>query len=343
MRVLAGDIGGTKTLLAVADVDDGRVRIRHQCRYESRSYSGFAPMLADFLQPARHIDPIDLRGGCLGVAGPVYGAPPRQRADVTNLPWSVDAAALAAAHGLPRLDLLNDFEAIAHALPALEDSELCVLQTGEADASGALAVVGAGTGLGMALVDRRAEVFTVRPTEGGHAGFAPGDAEQSALWSFVQNRRGRVSIEHLLSGNGLLEITAFLLERSAGSPSATLGAALASADPPAAITAAALSGAEPLADAALDLFVRIYGAVAGDLALLSLPRGGLYIAGGIAPRILPRLQSGGFMAAFLDKAPMQALLRSIPVRVVLNPEAGLIGAARVAAAQAHDQASSAER
>lgn len=331
MRVLAGDIGGTKTLLAVADADDCGVRVHCRHRYDSRAFAGLSTILADFLDRAARQTPGSVEGACLGVAGPVLGAPGLQHAAITNLPWIVDAPEVCRLHGLPALTLINDFVAVAHGLPALDAGDFAVLQKGEPVPTAPVAVLGAGTGLGMALAYWCGGAYGVSPTEGGHIGFAPADARQHALWQFVHERHGRASLEHLLSGAGLLEIVTFLVAGRGGSAPGPLGEALASADPPAAVAAAALARSDPLASEALDLFVSVYGAAAGDLALLSLPLGGLYLAGGIAPGILPRLREGGFMAAFLDKAPMQELLRRIPVRVVLDREAGLLGAARVAA------------
>jgi glucokinase len=329
VRVLAGDIGGTKTLLALAEVDAGGVQVLYRRRYDSRAHADPSTLIDDFLALAARDAPGAVRVACLGVAGPVLGEPGRQSAAITNLPWALDAAALRGIFGWRELVLLNDFVAVAHGLAAMEDADLAVLQAGEPDAAAPAAVIGAGTGLGMALIHPCGGRPSVAPTEGGHIGFAPADAQQHALWQFVRQRHGRASVERLLSGAGLLEIAAFL--NAGRSPSDALRDALAAADPPAALAAAGLAHSDPLASEALDLFSAIYGAVAGDLALLSLPRGGLYIAGGIAPAILPRLREGRFMGAFLDKAPMHDLLRRIPVRVVLNPEVGLLGAARVAA------------
>jgi len=329
MRVLAGDIGGTKTLLALAEVDGSGVRVRCRRRYNSRANADLATVIDDFLAHAAREAPGAVEVACLGVAGPVLGERGRQTAAITNLPWAVDAAALRGDYGWRELVLLNDFAAVAHGLAVLEEADLAVLQPGEPDADAPVAVIGAGTGLGMALIHPCGGRPAVAPTEGGHIGFAPADAQQHALWQFVSERHGRTSVERLLSGAGLLEIAAFL---TAGrEPSAALRDALAASDPPAALAAAGLARSDPLASEALDLFTAVYGTVAGDLALLSLPRGGLYIAGGIAPAILPRLREARFMEAFLDKAPMHDLLRRIPVRVVLNPDVGLLGAARVAA------------
>jgi transaldolase/glucokinase len=324
--VLAGDVGGTKTLLALCEAG----AIRFERRYRSHDYATFDELLtrlvadaADALGTAPRI-----RHACLGVAGPVTG----ERVALTNLPWRIDADAIAARFGIGRVHLINDFAASAHGLDALGRDDLATLQAGEPLADGARVLIGAGTGLGVAylLPDRGAA--RVVAGEGGHAGFAPADDDQASLWRSLRAQFGRVEVEHVVSGPGLARIYAHLRAQHRFPPSPALERALGEHDPAAAIATFALEHGDRLAGAALDLFIACLGAVAGDHALNVLARGGVYVTGGIAPKILERLRGGGFVAAFADKGAFSDLARRMPVHVVLNERIGLLGAARVASA-----------
>ncbi len=330
MRVLAADVGGTKTLVALGEAGpDGRPRVLARRRYASAGWAGLEPLLRDFLDGAAPGPPP--AAACLAVAGPVTGGEENQTARVTNLTWTLDGRALARALDIGRVRLVNDFAAVARGLDALGPEDVETLQAGRPEPGTPRAVIGAGTGLGLALlVPERAGGWRVLPSEGGHADFAPADPEQAALAEWLRPRLGRVSVEHVLSGRGLVRILEFLAGREGREPGPELVRAMKGGDPAAAIGEAALAGSDPLAAAAVALFVRAYGAHAGDLALLALPRGGLYVAGGIAPRLAPLLRAGGFMDAFRAKPPMEALLAAIPVHLVRNPEAGLLGALALA-------------
>lgn len=330
MRVLAADVGGTKTLVALGEAGpDGHPRVLARRRYASAEWPDLAPLLTDFLD--REAPGGRPAAGCIAVAGPVTAERGRETARVTNLPWTLDSAGLATALGIGRLRLVNDFVALAHGLDALAGGDLETLQAGRPERDAPGAVIGAGTGLGMATVvalpDGRRRVL---PSEGGHADFAPADAAQAALAEWLRPRLGRVSVEHVLSGPGLVRILEFLAARAGRSPGEALARAMREGDPAAAIGEAALAGSDPLAVEAVALFTRIYGARAGDLALAVLPRAGLYVAGGIAPRLAPLLRSAGFMDAFRAKPPMEALMAAIPVHLVRNPDAGLLGALALA-------------
>ena len=314
--ILTGDIGGTKTLLALHDDDGAIVVIR---RYPSSDAATFDALIARFLDETAARPVL----ACFGIAGPVLGS----RVKVTHLPWEIDAAALAARFGLERVHLLNDFAAAAHGLGALAPADLVTLQAGEPLAERPRLVIGAGTGLGIAYVMGDA----VLSGEGGHAAFAPSDAAQDALWQWLQRRLGRVQVEHVVSGRGLAHIYEFLLEQSPERVVAGAREALAADDAAAAVGRRALDGTDSLALAALDLFISCYGALAGDQALTVLARGGVYMTGGIAPKLLPRLAAGGFLAAFNDKGASAHLTRTCPVHVVTNPDLPLLGAARHAA------------
>jgi glucokinase len=310
--ILTGDIGGTKTLLALHD-DDGAIVVSR--RYPSRDAATFDALVARFLDETA----AKPRLACFGVAGPVLGA----RVKVTHLPWDIDAGALAARFDMERVHLLNDFAAAAHGIGALTPADLVTLQAGEPLSERPRLVIGAGTGLGIAYVMGDA----VLSGEGGHAAFAPADAAQDALWQWLHRRVGRVQVEHVVSGRGLAHVYEFLLEQSPDRAAPGSRDALAADDPAAAIGRQALDRADALSLAALDLFVSCYGALAGDHALTVLARGGVYITGGIAPKLLPKLAAGGFLAAFNDKGSYAHLTRTCPVHVVTNPDLPLLGAA----------------
>jgi glucokinase len=314
--ILTGDIGGTKTLLALHE-DDGAILDRR--RYPSRGAATFEALVARFLDETAARP----RRACFGIAGPVLG----DRVKVTHLPWEIDAAALAARFGMERVQLLNDFAAAAHGIGALAPGDLVTLQAGEPLAERPRLVIGAGTGLGVAYVMGEA----VLSGEGGHAAFAPADAVQEALWHWLHERMGRVQAEHVVSGRGLAHIYEFLLGHLRAEAAPDAREALGADDPAAAIGRQALDRADALSLAALDLFVSCYGALAGDQALTVLARGGVYVTGGIAPKLLPRLEQGGFLAAFNDKGSFAHLTRTCPVHVVTNPDLPLLGAARHAA------------
>jgi len=338
--MLCADIGGTKTWLQIArrPASAGGPEVVFQRRYVSGRYADFDTLLAEFLDAAAQAGVAAPTVACIGVAGPVdtVGAG-HQCARVTNLPWRLDSHALAQRFGLSRCRLINDFQAAGYGLDALGADDRLVLQEGRPVAHGPRVVIGAGTGLGQALlvwtrVGQGGGYYEVLPSEGGHGDFAPAGPLQRELLGFVAARQPRVCVEDVLSGRGLVNVYRFLADKWPRRASAALAAVLDTDDAPAAISGAALAP-EPdaLASDALDLFVAIYGTQAGNLALTCLASGGVYIAGGIAPRIPSRLQAGGFMAAFRDKGPMSALMAGIPVTVVLDAQLGLKGAALAAA------------
>lgn len=330
MRVFGADIGGTKTLLSLACREGGKLRILAERRVDSRAFPGIDEMLHAFLS-----ETVASRGerpsiGCLAVAGPL-GAD-RRSARVTNLPWDIDAEWLEARFGLP-LVLINDFEAQARAIPTLGPGDMRVLQPGVPLVGAPRAIVGAGTGFGFAqLVTVGGGEDVVLASEAGHAGFSPADAREVALQRWIGERLGEpVTIEHVLSGPGLSRIYRFLAEASPDAPT-FLGSDEGDEDIGAEITAAALGGKNALAQAALDLFLSAYGSQCGSLALVSLPRGGLFVSGGIAARLVETIADGGrFVRAFNARGRMAWLMSSIPVAVVTNDRAGLAGALETAA------------
>lgn len=322
IRVLGGDIGGTKTRLAVISVTGTRVHTEREQSYASQDYTEFAELLCDFMENS---DVPIL--AAFGIAGPVQG----RVVHATNLPWRIDADALQQRFGFTLCNLLNDLEATAYGLPALGPEDMLTLHAGTSDACGNAAVIAAGTGLGEAGLFWDGQQHHPFATEGGHASFSPGNDLEVALLRHLQQRYGHVSWERIVSGPGLVSLHEFLvLYRNASQPD-WLRHEKEQSDAAAAIANAALSGRDELCAEALDWFLRLYGAEAGNLALKVMSRGGMYLGGGIAPKILRRLQQGMFLDAFFGKGRMRPLLEAMPVRVILNDRAALYGAALVAA------------
>lgn len=320
-RILAGDIGGTKTLLRLAELEPGATgagRAVAESRYASGDYADLAPMLDDFLDG--QADAVD--AACLAVAGPVQGDRAQQTARLTNLPWALDSQRIGAALGGVPSRLVNDFQAVGYGIDALGPDDLAPLQDRAPEPGRPRVVVGAGTGLGVTLLFWSGDHYEAVPTEGGHADFAPTDARQEALLRHLRGRYGRVSWERVVSGPGLAAIYRFLLEEAGGD--AATDPVLTAPDPAAAVSERA--DTDPRAGAALELFLAAYGTVAGNLALTCLAYGGVYIAGGIAPRLLDRMREGPFLEAFTAKGRMRPLVEAMPVRVVTEPQVGLLGA-----------------
>lgn len=320
--ILAGDIGGTKTRLALVEVSGTQVRIAHEASYPSRDYAQFELLLDDFLA-GRHIR----CNAAFGIAGPVRG----RMVQTTNLPWHIDADRLAQRFGFAACTLLNDLEATACGLPALRADDLAILQAGAPQATGNMAVIAAGTGLGEAGLYWDGQRHHPFATEGGHASFSPEDELETALQHHLQRQHTHVSWERVVSGMGIVSLHEFLCGYRQAEAPLWLIEEMRNGDAAAAIANAALSGRDPLCIETLDRFVRLYGAEAGNLALKIMGRGGLYLGGGIAPKILPLLQRGGFIAAFLHKGRMRPLLETMPVKVILNDRAALFGPALRAA------------
>jgi glucokinase len=327
---LTGDIGGTKTRLALVKVKGNHVEILRELSYVSQHHDSFETLLGDFLSSGNNVD-----HAAFGIAGPVQDGV----VQTTNLPWWIDAAALRQRFGFLRCHLLNDLEATAYGLPALVDADFLTLQSGSPDALGNAAVIAAGTGLGEAGLYWDGQSHRPFATEGGHATFSPRNALELALLNYLQQRHnlqssGHVSWERVVSGMGLLDLYAFLLDYRQASTPAWLAEEMRGTDMAAAISAAALAGSDALCMETMRLFVSLYGAEAGNLALKVMSRGGLYVGGGIAPKILPLLQTGAFLDAFLDKGRRRPLLAEMPVKVILNDRAALYGPALFAAHRA---------
>ena len=322
MIVLAGDVGGTKTALALFDqTDHGLVLVREDA-LPSRSSETLEAAIEKFLEAGPR--PI-IEAVCLGVAGPVVDG----RCVATNLPWVIDERALACSIPAAQVKLLNDLEVAAYGVMALPDDELTTMQAGT-PRRGNLVLIAAGTGLGEAIIVRDGERRLVIATEGGHTDFAPrGDLEEELL-RYLRKEFGRVSYERILAGPGLFNIYRFLRDSGWAKESAEVADRLRAGDPGAVITELGLAGRDALCGKALEIFVSVYGAEAGNLALKAMAVGGVLVGGGIAPRILPALISGTFVTAFRDKGRLAALMEAMPIHVALNPRAPLLGAAQIA-------------
>jgi glucokinase len=322
--LLCADIGGTKTKLALFRRDDPRDVVALET-YASRDVGDLASTIAGFLGR----QPGTVEAACLGVAGPVVGT----RVETTNLPWLIDATRLSERLGGAPVFLLNDLEALAHGIPALREDAYVVLNPGRPVPTGTIGVIAAGTGLGEGGLVWDGRRYVALASEGGHADFAARTPRDIELLRYLLTRWPHVSWERVASGPGIVHLFEFLRDVERQDVPATLAAALGAGDPAAAITQAALAGGPPIATATLDWFVELYGAEAGNLALKLKSMGGLYVGGGIAPKILPKLREGGFREAFLAKGRFSGLLSEIPVRVILDEQTVLYGAARYAAAQ----------
>jgi glucokinase len=321
MRILSGDIGGTKAQLAVFESDGEALVERGRATYRSSEHPSLEALLTTFLDT--HGAPC--QWACFGVPGPVRAG----RAKITNLPWIVDARLLARRLGIAHVAILNDLEATAHGLVLLRDDDLLVVKAGQSGVGNA-AVIAAGTGLGEAGLfwdGRRHRPF---PSEGGHASFAPSTELDVALLRHLQGRFGHVSWERVLSGPGLVHLYTFLRDHRRADTPSWLAEEMERGDAAAAISDAALEERCGICSEALDVFVRLYGAEAGNLALKVMATAGVYVGGGIAPKIARRLCQPTFIDAFRNKGRMAPLLDAIPVRVILTDRAALLGPARYA-------------
>lgn len=349
--ILAGDIGGTKTNLALYDWPTERVEPVRVETFHSADYKSLEEILEEFLTPPKpptlldEIDaapsepdetageslpeePIKLTAACFGVAGPVI----ENHAQTTNLPWVVDGAAIAKRFAIPRVQLLNDLEATAYGILLLRPDEVEVLNPGTPPKKRqALALIAAGTGLGEAILFWDGKSYRPMPSEGGHTDFAPNNDYEIELLRYLRSQFLHVSYERILSGAGLLAIYEYVRDTKKNEPT-WLAEKIKVGDPAAEIAEAGLKGQAEIAKQSLELFASIYGAEAGNLALKSLSLDGVYVAGGMAPKLIKKLQDGTFMKAFVNKGRYKRLLSNMPVKVVMNQQTALLGAASVAAA-----------
>lgn len=349
--LLAGDVGGTKTILRLAtfsppiklQMKAPPIDTRYEKTYVSASFSGLADMVEVFLAEAE--TELGARPqpavACFGIAGPVVD----NHSELTNLKWSLDAKALEQKLGIAQVSLINDFAANGYGILGLTDSDLHVLQDAPARPQAPIGIIGAGTGLGEAFLIPQNGCYHVFPGEGGHADFAPQTSSTYQLCRYLQKQEqlSRISVERVVSGTGLISVYKCLRDEARLAPEtpalsqafetweSALAAGKEAPSPAAEIAKQAADGKDILARRTMRLFIQLYGSEAGNLALKLLPYGGLYITGGIAAKILPLMEKEGFMDAFLDKGRMKPLLENIPVKIVLNPKVGLIGAVLYAA------------
>ena len=350
--ILAGDIGGTKTNLALYDWTTERTEPLRLESFHSRDYNSLQEILAEFLSAPTpptgtlepesagseedHKDgqsqkPLVLAAACFGIAGPVID----NHSHTTNLPWIVDGLTIAKEFSIPRVQLLNDLEATAYGILWLRPDELEILNPGKPPKKRqALALIAAGTGLGEAILFWDGKSYRPMPSEGGHADFAPNNDQEIELLRYLRSQYLHVSYERVLSGPGLHAIYEFLRDTKKNEPT-WLAEKIKAGNPAAEIAEAGLTGQAEIAKQALDLFASIYGAEAGNLALKALSLDGLYIGGGIAPKLIKKLQDGTFMNAFTNKGRYKRLMTSMPVKVVMNQHTALLGAASVAGALSH--------
>ena len=354
--ILAGDIGGTKTNLALYEWTTDRIEPVHTDSFHSADYQALEEIVAEFLStlppktspqdklrdevddenqseaevpalPELPPDPIIITAGCFGVAGPVID----NRCHTTNLPWIIDGNALAQRFNIAHVQLLNDLEATAHGLLFLRADEVVVLNAGRPPKKKqALALIAAGTGLGECILCWDGIRYRPMPSEGGHTDFAPNSDSEIELLRHLRGSYLHVSYERIVSGPGLHAVYEFLRDTKKNEPT-WLAEKIKVGDPAAEIAQAGLNGQAEIAAQALDMFASIYGAEAGNLALKGLTLDGVYVAGGIAPKLLKKLEDGSFMRGFTNKGRYKRLMNQIPVKVVTNDKTGLLGAASVAA------------
>jgi glucokinase len=323
---LAADVGGTKTLLELGAVESGRYRRIHTANFLNADYANVDEVSEAFLATVKE-RPTAIETACFALAGPIVG----RRVRLTNLPWEVDSEVLGKRLGITHVRFINDFAAVGHGIPSLAPGELQSLQTGRPVEHGVRGVLGAGTGLGMVLMVWTGDAYRVVPSEGGNADFAPVNEVQSRLWTYLSHRLERVWCGALLSGRGLERIYQFLGEADTLRIRTSGGRAEESPISAAEITSRAVEGSDPRAVSTVNLFLEIYGAVAGNLALTLMAHGGIYVAGGIAPRMAAVFKDSVFMRAFRAKGKFADLMQTFPVHLVLTPEVGLRGAVAIAA------------
>jgi glucokinase len=322
--ILAADIGGTKVNLGIFNLLDGKLNLMTEGTRPSRNYARLQDLVKDFLAGA---GAAKIERACFGLAGPVRNG----KAQLTNLSWNVEATELAKELDLGSASLINDLEANGYGLAELSPADFHTLNAGDPNASGNAAIISAGTGLGEAGMfwdGKRHQTFAC---EGGHADFAPQTNLDAELFEWLHDRYLHVSWEKVLSGPGLYNIYEFLRETKRGEDPSSLADALTKADPGMVISEAAMNGTSSRCAFALDLFVTYYGAEAGNLALKLMATGGVYLGGGIAPKILARLEDENFLASFTGKGRMRSMLAGMPIKVILNPKTALLGAAHYAA------------
>jgi glucokinase len=324
--ILAGDVGGTKVHLALYDFINGKLQYTRDERYPAKNYSGLIEIVKEFLGADK------VTAACFGVPGPVRNG----RLRLTNLPWTLDSHELSASLDVEHVFLINDLEANGYGVAELSADQIYTLSEGDPGQIGNRALIAAGTGLGEGILAWNGRIHVPYPSEGGHTDYGPRNEDEIDLLRFLQQKyNGRVSYERVISGMGMTNIYEFLREvRGMDEPKWLAERIAAAHDPNSVITEMALSAKSEICEKAMDMFVSAYGAEAGNLALKVLSVGGLYVGGGIAPRILEKIKDGTFMKSFVDKGRLSQLLINMPVRIILESRAALLGAAAFAEARA---------
>ncbi len=323
--ILAGDVGGTKAHLALYDFIDGKLESTRDEKYAAKDYSGVEEIVKEFLGAQT------VTAACLGVPGPVRDG----RLRLTNLPWTLDSRELSVSLGINHVFLINDLEANGYGINELAADQIYTLSEGDPSQIGNRALIAAGTGLGECLLIWNGHSHVPYPSEGGHADYAPRNEDEIDLLRFLKQKyNGRISWERVVAGMGLTNIYEFLREVRGVDEPAWLATRMVAEDPNAVITELALAAKSEICEKALDMYVSAYGAETGNLALKLLSVGGVYVGGGIAPRIIEKLKDGRFMKAFTDKGRLSQLLVNMPVRIILDSRAALLGAAAYAEARA---------
>ncbi|MGB6829951.1 MAG: glucokinase [Terracidiphilus sp.] len=323
--ILAGDVGGTKVHLALYEFTDGNLKHIRDHQFPAKEYSGLEEIVKEFIVSEK------VTSACFGVPDPVRDG----RLRLTNLPWTLDSRELAKDLKIDYVFLINDLQANGYGIAELTSEQICTLSEGDSSQMGNRALISAGTGLGEGFLVWDGRSYTPYPSEGGHADFAPRNDNEIDLLRFLQQKyNGRISQERVVSGMGLTNCYNFLREVRGIEEPAWLAERMAAEDPNAVITELALKAKSEICEKALDMFVSAYGAEAGNLALKILSVGGLYVGGGIAPRIIEKMKDGTFMKAFTDKGRLSQLLVHMPVRVILESRTALIGAAAYAEGRA---------
>ncbi len=320
--VLAGDIGGTKTHLGLYSMANKRPALIKMSTYASRQAESLSEMVHQFLGN----ESTAIEAACFGVAGPVLNG----GCKVTNLEWAVTEEEIRQNFNIEKVGIINDLMAIGYGLNVLEESETLTLNPGKRDPNAMVGLIAPGTGLGISILTPRNGRLQPWPSEGGHVDFAPRTDREAALWRYVRETRTHVSQERLVSGPGIQTIYNFLKDSGDFAEPDRLNAAIRNGDPSAVISRCAMNERDPICVETLNMFVSLMGASAGNLALMAMTMGGLYVGGGVPPKILPLLKDGRFMGAFLDKGRFADYLRDVPVEVVLNDHVGILGAATCA-------------
>lgn len=321
MRILAGDIGGTKTLLQLVEIGAQTRTVLLERRYESGAYPTFEGLVREFVS----LDPSPVNAACFAVAGPVID----RHSEITNLDWNIEADDLQAMFSIPRIVLTNDFSAVAVGVPLLGPEDVTSLNPGERNLNMPIGILGAGTGLGESVLIPEPPIWRVIPSEGGHADFAPVGKTQIGILNHLTERYGRVSYERLLSGPGLVNIFTYLRDHEFTGETGARDLTSDDETLPAELSRLASAG-DPLAKRTFEVFVEVYGAEAGNLALRLLARGGIYIAGGVAAKNAQHFTDGRFMEAFLAKGRFRDFMELVPVDLITNPKVGLMGAVELA-------------